>query len=144
MRIIDIMGMDTARNQWACATLNEFRSFLKLTRYKSFEGQSSPLSTLPFSTNTFVYGVEWNPNPVIANAARELYKDIENLELMPGLSAEEPKPSQAGSGLAPGYTISRAILSDAAALVRGDRYVSLPLILSLSLLIPRLTLSTRR
>ncbi|GAA5917305.1 uncharacterized protein JCM6883_002387, partial [Sporobolomyces salmoneus] len=105
MRIIDIMGMDTARNQWACATLNEFRSFLKLTRYKSFE--------------------EWNPNPVIANAARELYKDIENLELMPGLSAEEPKPSQAGSGLAPGYTISRAILSDAAALVRGDRYFTL-------------------
>ncbi|GAA5977217.1 hypothetical protein JCM5350_003259 [Sporobolomyces pararoseus] len=102
MRIIDIMGMDQARNQWACATLNEFRSFLKLTRYTSFE--------------------EWNPDPVIANAARELYKDIENLELMPGLSAEQPKPSQAGSGLAPGYTISRAILSDAAALVRGDRY----------------------
>ena len=44
---------------------------------------------------------------------------------MPGLSAEEPKPSQAGSGLAPGYTVSRAILSDAASLVRGDRYVSL-------------------
>jgi len=43
---------------------------------------------------------------------------------MPGLSAEEPKPSQAGSGLACGYTISRAILSDAVALVRGDRYVS--------------------
>ncbi|GAA5868188.1 hypothetical protein JCM5353_001474, partial [Sporobolomyces roseus] len=59
---------------------------------------------------------------VIANAARELYKDIENLELMPGLSAEEPKPSQAASGLAAGYTVTRAILSDAAALVRGDRY----------------------
>ncbi|GAA5854783.1 hypothetical protein JCM5353_003434, partial [Sporobolomyces roseus] len=102
MRIIDIMGMDTARNQWCCATLNEFRTFLKLTRYKSFE--------------------EWNPDPVIANAARELYKDIENLELMPGLSAEEPKPSQAASGLAAGYTVTRAILSDAAALVRGDRY----------------------
>ncbi|GAA5857299.1 hypothetical protein JCM5353_001795, partial [Sporobolomyces roseus] len=79
MRIIDIMGMDTARNQWCCATLNEFRTFLKLTRYKSFEGCR----------------LEWNPDPVIANAARELYKDIENLELMPGLSAEEPKPSQA-------------------------------------------------
>lgn len=68
--------------------------------------------------------LEWNPDPVIANAARELYKDIENLELMPGLSAEEPKPSQAASGLAAGYTVTRAILSDAAALVRGDRYVS--------------------
>ncbi|GAA6058664.1 hypothetical protein JCM10212_004075 [Sporobolomyces blumeae] len=102
MRIIDVMGMDQARRQWMCATLNEFRTFLNLTRYKSFE--------------------EWNPDPIIANAARELYKDIENLELMPGLSAEEPKPSQEGSGLAPGYTISRAILSDAASLVRGDRY----------------------
>ncbi|GAA5936600.1 peroxidase/cytochrome P450 family protein [Sporobolomyces koalae] len=102
MRVFDVISMDAARNQWACATLNEFRSFLKLTTYKSFE--------------------EWNPDPVIANAARSLYKHIDNLELMPGLSAEEPKPSQTGSGLATGYTVSRAILSDAAALVRGDRY----------------------
>lgn len=39
MKIIDIMGMDMARNEWACATLNEFRSFLKLAKYNSFEGQ---------------------------------------------------------------------------------------------------------
>jgi len=125
------MGIDTARNQWCYATLNEFRTFLKLTRYKSFEGQSfvlsfsvsigSPTDSLPLSLSS---SIEWNTDPVIANAARELYKDIENLELMPGLAAEEPKPSQAASGLAPGDTISRAILSDAAALVRGDRYVS--------------------
>ncbi|GAA5871348.1 hypothetical protein JCM16303_000725 [Sporobolomyces ruberrimus] len=102
MKIIDVMGMNLARDQWACASLNEFRAFLKLTPYQSFE--------------------EWNPDPIIANAARELYQDIDNLELMPGLSAEEPKPSQKGSGLAPGYTISRAILSDAVALVRGDRH----------------------
>lgn len=38
MKIIDIMGMDTARNEWACATLNEFRAFLKLAKYNSFEG----------------------------------------------------------------------------------------------------------
>jgi len=44
MRIIDVMGMDTARNQWCCATLNEFRTFLKLTRYKSFEGEFPILS----------------------------------------------------------------------------------------------------
>ncbi|GAA5984853.1 hypothetical protein JCM5350_002583 [Sporobolomyces pararoseus] len=105
-RIIDIIGLDQARNEWACATLNEFRSFLKLTRY-----------TDP--------NVKRNPDPVIANAARELNKAIENLDLMPGLSAEQPKPSQAGSGLArlaPSYTISGAIFSDAAALVHGDRY----------------------
>lgn len=43
-------------------------------------------------------------------------------ELHPGLIAEQPKPSIAGSGLAPGYTISRAILSDAVALTRGDYF----------------------
>ncbi|GAA5940886.1 hypothetical protein JCM1841_000416 [Sporobolomyces salmonicolor] len=102
MRIIDVLGMQVARNDWACASLNEFRKFLNLTTYTTFE--------------------QWNPDPVIANAARELYHDIDNLELMPGLAAEQPKPSQQASGLAPGYTISRAILSDAAALVRGDRY----------------------
>ncbi|GAA5977201.1 hypothetical protein JCM5350_003254 [Sporobolomyces pararoseus] len=102
MKIIDIMGMNMARNEWACATLNEFRSFLKLSRYESFE--------------------DWNPDPVIADAARKLYEDIDNLEIVPGLAAEEAKPSQNGAGLTPGYTISRAILSDAVALVRGDRF----------------------
>jgi linoleate 10R-lipoxygenase len=29
-----------------------------------------------------------------------------------------------GAGLCPGYTISRAILSDAVALVRGDRFLT--------------------
>lgn len=38
-----------------------------------------------------------------------------------GLQAEETKPVIRGAGLCPGYTISRAILSDAIALVRGDR-----------------------
>jgi len=106
MRVIDIMGMDNARNQWACATLNEFRSFLKLTRYTSFERELLLFLLRPLSKliQNFASRTEWNPDPVIANAARELYKDIENLELMPGLSAEEPKPSQAASGLAPGYT----------------------------------------
>ncbi|GAA5864064.1 hypothetical protein JCM1840_000691 [Sporobolomyces johnsonii] len=102
MRIVDVLGMQVARNDWACASLNEFRKFLNLTTYTSFE--------------------QWNPDPAIANAARELYHDVANLELLPGLAAEQPKPTQQGSGLGPGYTISRAILSDAAALVRGDRY----------------------
>ena len=38
--------------------------------------------------------------------------------------AEEAKPLIPGAGLCPGYTISRAILSDAIALVRGDRLLS--------------------
>jgi len=38
------------------------------------------------------------------------------------LQAEEAKPLVDGAGLCPGYTISRAILSDAIALTRGDRH----------------------
>ncbi|GAA5897777.1 hypothetical protein JCM6882_000094 [Rhodosporidiobolus microsporus] len=106
MKVFDVMGMAVARNTWNVASLNEFRKFLNLTEYKTFE--------------------EWagKGNEDVAATARRLYKHIDNLELMPGLACEEPKPSMEGSGLCPGYTISRAILSDAAALVRGDRYLT--------------------
>lgn len=102
---IDKMGMEAARSTWQVATLNEFRRMLGLKEYTDF--------------------TEWNPDKDIAETAHRLYKHVDNLELYPGLMAEQPKPSQEGSGLAPGYTISRAILSDAAALVRGDRFVRL-------------------
>ena len=43
--------------------------------------------------------------------------------MYPGIVAEEAKkPMVPGVGIAPTYTISRAILSDAVALVRGDRF----------------------
>ncbi|KAJ9474937.1 Fatty acid oxygenase [Pseudozyma hubeiensis] len=101
-RPIEILGMITARKDWALCTMNEFRHFLGLKTYSSFS--------------------EWNPDPKISQAAEMLYGDIDNLELYPGLMAEEAKPSIPGSGLCPGYTISRGILSDAAALTRGDRF----------------------
>ena len=83
--------------------------------------------------------MEWNSNPEIAEAAERLYSNIDNLELYVGLQAEEAKPIVEGAGLCPGafefpaiialstsslvgYTISRAILSDAMALTRGDRF----------------------
>jgi linoleate 10R-lipoxygenase len=66
--------------------------------------------------------LEWNSDPKIAYAAEKLYGDIESLELYVGLQAEEAKPVIEGAGLCPGYTISRAILSDAIALTRGDRF----------------------
>lgn len=44
------------------------------------------------------------------------------MELYVGLQAEDTKPVIEGAGLCPGYTISRAILSDAIALTRGDRF----------------------
>ncbi len=101
-RPIEILGMITARKDWALCTMNEFRNFLGLKTYSSFS--------------------EWNPDPKVYKAAEMLYGDIDNLELYPGMMAEETKPSMPGSGLCPGYTISRGILSDAAALTRGDRF----------------------
>ncbi|KAK0557201.1 hypothetical protein OC846_000651 [Tilletia horrida] len=105
MRIIDIMGQETARNKWGLCSLNEFRRFLGLKTYSSF--------------------AEWNNDPEISSAAEMLYTHIDNLELFPGLMAEETKEPGPGAGLCPGYTTSRAILSDATALVRGDRFLTL-------------------
>lgn len=65
--------------------------------------------------------MEWNPNKEVAAAAEKLYGDIDHLELYTGLQAEATKPVVKGAGLCPGYTISRAILADAVALIRGDR-----------------------
>jgi len=101
MRVHEIMGIESAR-RWGVCSLNEFRKFLGLKTYSSF--------------------LEWNPSPDIAEAAERLYGHIDNLELYVGLQAEETKPVVDGAGLCPGYTISRAILSDAMALTRGDRY----------------------
>lgn len=101
MRLHEIMGIDQNR-RWGVCSLNDFRSYLGLKRYKSFR--------------------EWNPDPEIADAAEKLYGHIENLELYVGLQAEEAKPVMEGAGLCPGFTLSRAILSDAIALTRGDRF----------------------
>jgi hypothetical protein len=52
-----------------------------------------------------------------------LYEHPDYIELYPGLQAEEAKkPFLPGSGLCPGFTIATAILADAVALVRGDRF----------------------
>ncbi|EJD08383.1 heme peroxidase [Fomitiporia mediterranea MF3/22] len=103
LRVVEIMGIEQAR-QWGTATMNEFRQFMGLKPFSSFE--------------------EWNSDPEIHKTAEMLYGDIDNLELHVGLQAEEAKPPIPGAGLCPGYTISRAILSDAVALVRGDRFLT--------------------
>ncbi|KAJ3859653.1 linoleate diol synthase [Lentinula novae-zelandiae] len=101
MRLHEIMGI-TQNRAWGVCSLNDFRKYLGLKPYSTF--------------------LEWNSNPEIAHAAEKLYGNIEYLELYVGLQAEEAKPVVDGAGLCPGYTISRAILSDAIALTRGDRY----------------------
>ncbi|KAJ7133385.1 heme peroxidase [Mycena epipterygia] len=101
LRVIEIMGIMQAR-QWGVCTMNEFRKFLGLKQFKDFE--------------------EWNPDPAIASAARRLYGHIDNLELYTGLQCEEIMPLSPGLRFASGYTMMRAVLGDAIALVRGDRF----------------------
>ncbi|KAH9842416.1 heme peroxidase [Rhodofomes roseus] len=104
LRIIEIMGITQSR-KWGTCSLNEFRRYLGLKPYKDFD--------------------EWNPDPKVYTAAKRLYGDIENLELYVGMQAEEAKVAMPGAGLCPGFTISRAILADAIALTRGDRFLTL-------------------
>ncbi|KAG8221573.1 heme peroxidase [Butyriboletus roseoflavus] len=103
MRVVEILAIEQGR-RWGACTLNEFRKFIGLRPYESFQ--------------------EWNPDPIIHSAAEELYGHIDNLELHVGLQAEETKPPIPGAGLCPGYTISRAILADAVCLTRGDRFLT--------------------
>ncbi|KAF2663783.1 heme peroxidase [Microthyrium microscopicum] len=104
LKIVDIMGQLQARNVFNVCTLNEFRRYLNLKAYSSFE--------------------EWNPDKEVARSAELLYGHIENMELYPGLMAECTKPAIPGSGVCPGQTTGRGILDDAVSLVRGDRFLS--------------------
>jgi linoleate 10R-lipoxygenase len=122
LRVIEILGISQARS-WGCCSLNDFRRFLGLKPYTNFE--------------------EWNPNRDVAEAARKLYRNIENLELYVGLAAEEDRTVKPGVGLCSPCpcalhlvfseyiyisstldTTARAVLADAVALVRGDRYLT--------------------
>ncbi|KAH9455497.1 hypothetical protein Pst134EA_022959 [Puccinia striiformis f. sp. tritici] len=102
LRWVDCQGMRTARDVWRASTLNEFREFLGLKAYETFK--------------------EWNSDETVANAMEDLVGHPSNIPLHVGLHGEECKTPRLGAGLCPGYTISRAILSDAVALVRGDRF----------------------
>ncbi|PYH96256.1 heme peroxidase [Aspergillus ellipticus CBS 707.79] len=99
---IEALGIRQARS-WNLATLNEFRKFFNLAPYKTFE--------------------EINPDPYIADQLKRLYDEPDLVEMYPGIIVESTKEALVpGSGLCTNFTISRAILSDAVALVRGDRF----------------------
>ena len=100
-RNIEIKGILHARSMGVC-TLNEYRNYLNLKKYQSFE----------------------ELNPELAERMAKLYQTIDDVELYPGLLCEQKKPAIGGSGLCANYTTSFAILSDAVALVRGDRFHS--------------------
>jgi len=102
MRAIEMLGVQQDR-QWNLATLNELRSFFKLKPHATF--------------------LEVNSDPVIAETLEALYGNVDDIELHVGLRVEEAKqPVLPGSGLCPGFTIATAVLADAVALVRGDRF----------------------
>lgn len=102
MRPVEILGILQSR-KWHVAGLNEFRKHFGLKPYETFE--------------------ELNSDPEVASCLRHLYEHPDFVELYPGLVAEEAKePMVPGVGIAPTYTISRVVLSDAVCLVRGDRY----------------------
>ncbi|KAL2369279.1 prostaglandin-endoperoxide synthase 1 [Blastomyces gilchristii SLH14081] len=102
LRAVEILGIQQAR-KFGCGSLNEFRKFFGLKEYETFE--------------------EINSDPEIAGQLRNLYEHPDYVELYPGIVSEEPKiPMVPGAGICPTYTISRAVLSDAVALVRGDRF----------------------
>jgi len=95
-------GIRLARS-WNVASLNEFRGYFGLKPHDSFRS----ISTIPG----------------VAQSLQALYGHPDNVELYPGLVAEDAKePEAPGSGLCPGMTVGAAILADAVNLVRGDRF----------------------
>ncbi|KAL2003634.1 hypothetical protein VTN02DRAFT_3018 [Thermoascus thermophilus] len=102
LKAVEVLGIKQARS-WNLATLNELRKYFNLTPYKTFE--------------------EINSDPYVADQLKRLYDHPDFVEIYPGLILEDAKDEMVpGSGLCTNFTISRAILSDAVALVRGDRF----------------------
>jgi linoleate 8R-lipoxygenase / 9,12-octadecadienoate 8-hydroperoxide 8R-isomerase len=105
LRAVEILGIKQARD-WNLASLNEFRRHFKLAPHKTFE--------------------DINPDPLVAEQLKRLYGHPDHVELYPGITVEKAKEAvKPGSGLCTNFTISRAILSDAVALVRGDRFYTI-------------------
>jgi linoleate 8R-lipoxygenase/9,12-octadecadienoate 8-hydroperoxide 8R-isomerase len=102
LRDVNILGIIQARS-WNLASLNEFRKYFNLEPHKNF--------------------TDINPDPKVSEALEHLYGHPDHVEIYPGIVVESTKDALApGSGLCTNFTISRAILSDAVALVRGDRF----------------------
>lgn len=105
MKAIEMLGMQQARN-WNVATLNEFRMYFGLMPHKTFKDITT--------------------DDQVAKSLEALYNSPDMVELYPGLIAEDAKkPVVPGSGLCAGFTTATAILADAVALVRGDRFYTI-------------------
>lgn len=101
-RAIEVLGIEQARS-WNLGSLNEFRKYFHLEPHNTFEDITS--------------------DKYVQEQLRHLYDHPDKVEIYPGIVVEDAKaPMAPGAGLTPGFTISRAVLSDAVALVRGDRF----------------------
>lgn len=101
-RAIEVMGIEQAR-KWNLGSLNEFRKYFHLEPHRTFEDITS--------------------DKYVQQQLKHLYDHPDKVEIYPGIVVEDAKNAMApGSGLCPSYTTSRAVLSDAVALVRGDRF----------------------
>ncbi|KAI4698856.1 hypothetical protein J4E81_005468 [Alternaria sp. BMP 2799] len=102
LKVIEVMSIEQGR-QWGVASLNETRRFFGMTSHTSFSDIHS--------------------DPDVAAALEVLYEDVENVELYAGTILEEPTaPMTPGSGLCAGTTATRAVVSHALSLIRGDRF----------------------
>lgn len=103
-RSIEMLGILQSR-KWEVATLNEFRSFFGMSKHTRFE--------------------DINTSKDIQNSLRDLYDNVDLVELYPGLMVEGN-----GRNLDPGTTgpngsgtaLWRGVFSDAVTLVRSDRF----------------------
>lgn len=101
-RAIEVLGIEQSR-KWNLGTLNEFRKYFHLEPHNTFEDITS--------------------DKYVQKQLKHLYDHPDKVEIYPGIVVEDgKKPMAPASGLCPGYTVSRAVLSDAVALVRGDRF----------------------
>ncbi|KAG8526808.1 uncharacterized protein KY384_008237 [Bacidia gigantensis] len=105
LKAITILGMQQSR-AWNLGSLNEFRKFFGLKPHETFEDICSEVE--------------------VSDQLRNLYEHPDWVEMYPGMVSESAKvPMVPGAGITPNFTISRAILSDAVTLVRGDRFYTI-------------------
>ena len=107
---------------WNLGSLNEFRKFFGLKPHETFEDICSEVEVADQLKNLWVF--QWNH--VKHRLTDSRYEHPDWVEMYPGMVSESPKvPMVPGAGITPTFTISRAILSDAVTLVRGDRFYTI-------------------
>jgi len=137
LRVIEIMGIEQGR-AWGACSLNEFRKSVGLKR--EVPSQSSPIPSPDICAQPMKAlrnGIRILRSTrllqtciTISTASNYTYGSTSPTPFSPlrhfqvGLQAEETKAPMPGAGLCPGYTVSRAILSDAVCLTRGDRFLT--------------------